>query len=409
MPISTRNSSDLVDSTRSLSEPRSASLAEVEHQAHVDQPHEEAAGANGRGQAEFLRGYKSDSEFLGHSAAKGESTSAGAKGEGISSEDRQRAEAQLTPHLEQRVKDQAALSKWNVNGEGRNQGVVHLLDYANARPSNLSLSKESDVKKQTGLSDEQYAALSKADRSGHRSYTRNQLTDQGKDYKLTHDQVNKLVSKGYLEPLSTPELDKANSAVKKAQGELDGLVKNKTDELTKQGVTGKQFGQQLKQFKSSDSSYAAKSEQLSKAKAQAEAVTRYTTQTDQSKKGRLERIANADGKDSLPRGKEIEEGTRIVSGLMNNKENLTATSKKAPSESMTQWRPTGESSQDPNANPATKWKQTVVPPSELKTTATADFKGNGLAVKTWGTLDDPNADVSEQAKKLGISTVMGNS
>ncbi len=49
----------------------------------------------------------------------------------------------------------------------------------------------------------------------------------------------------------------------------------------------------------------AKDKELSDAKAKEDAVTHYRTTTDQSKKGRLERIANADGKENLPRGKEI--------------------------------------------------------------------------------------------------------
>jgi hypothetical protein len=38
-----------------------------------------------------------------------------------------------------KAEEQAALGKWNLNGDSRNQGLVHLLDYSHARPArNLS-------------------------------------------------------------------------------------------------------------------------------------------------------------------------------------------------------------------------------------------------------------------------------
>ncbi len=41
-----------------------------------------------------------------------------------------------------KAEEQAALGKWNLNGDSRNQGLVHLLDYSHARPPrNLSSGK----------------------------------------------------------------------------------------------------------------------------------------------------------------------------------------------------------------------------------------------------------------------------
>jgi hypothetical protein len=420
LPVSAFHSGHETYSSPSVSESRAPS--EVEHVSHVNQPHEEAANTSGGAQMEFLKGYRNDAEFLGNSSAEAEGNSHEASSTishsnsepgplpSASQQPRElrsvpgdrnlkftAAKQQLQPHFEQRKTDQEALSKWNTNGQGRNQGVVHLLDYGYARPSNLSLGNKKDVMKQNGLSGEQYDALSKADHEGRGSFTHHGLTDPNKDYKLTNDQVKGLVKNKYLEPVETPERKNAQGEVQKAQEELEGLIKQKTAELKNAGVKGKEFGNQLNEFKKTDPSYLAKDKQLNDAKSKEDAVTHYRTTSDESKRGRLERIANAGGKDSLERGKEIEDGTHIVSGLM-NQENLKNAQKKDPPASLQGWQRTGEG----------KWKEQEIPQSELKHTVSADFEGNGLAVKTWGTLDDPNADPSEHAGNLGISTLMGS-
>jgi hypothetical protein len=403
------SSIELAGSSHAASEAKATSRTETSSRANQNQPQAESSEANDSARTEALH---ENASLYGNSSSTRESTSSEEGESSVDSNpiDRESAKTALGSHIQQRVSDQASLSKWNVNGEGRNQGVVHLLDYAHARPSNLSLGKKDDVKKQTGLSDEQYDALSNADRSGKRSFTRQGLTNANGDYKLSDDQIDKLESKGYLEKLPTPAQQKADDAVKKSQGELDGLVKNKSNELKNAGVKGKDLGNQLNQYKETDSNYKAKLKEVDDAKSNARNVARYTTKSDVSKKGRLDRLASADGGGKIPRGKEIEQGTRIVSGLMQNSKPLNAKTSE-PSKSIKQWQATGEKSRNPDAKrPGTEvnsWKERDVPPSELKTTASADFKGDGLTVKTWGTLDDPGTNLDEHAHNLGISTVMG--
>ncbi|MEO6910494.1 MAG: hypothetical protein ABI158_06185 [Edaphobacter sp.] len=319
----------------------------------------------------------------------------------------------LKGHLEQRVKDLAALSKWNINAEGRNQGLVHLLDYAYARPSSLSVTPEATVKSQTKLNDSQYRMLSGLNDPTKAGISHEILTTEKREYKFTEQQLVLLVSKGYLEVIETPAMRAAKNEVAKLDSELKQLATAKQGQLVSSGVTGKAIGVQLAAYKSTDAIYRLKVGQLTAAESKANALTTYMTKSDMSKRGRLGLIATAGGLGSIERGKEIEKGTEIITRLMTGSA-PTQTSITYPTRNMILWQPTGGLSKNPypnaKAGPGTKaWHEVDTPPSGLKSTASGEFKGSGLTVKVWGVLDDPSVNLATHAKNLGISTVMGGS
>lgn len=43
----------------------------------------------------------------------------------------------LSAHIGQKAQEQKILDQWNTNAQGRNQGLVHLVDYSYARPTRL--------------------------------------------------------------------------------------------------------------------------------------------------------------------------------------------------------------------------------------------------------------------------------
>lgn len=73
---------------------------------------------------------------------------------------------QLAPHVDKLVAERKELDKWNLNAEGRNQGLVHIIDYAYAPPprsSNKELSEMLSHKSMTGRQIRQEMGLSTAE------------------------------------------------------------------------------------------------------------------------------------------------------------------------------------------------------------------------------------------------------
>jgi len=309
----------------------------------------------------------------------------------------------LTAHFKQQVTDQKALSKWNINAEGRNQGLVHLLDYAFARPSKLAVSPETDVKSQCGINEMQYHMLSLLDEPSAAPVAREVLTSPARAYKLTEPQLEKLVTKGYFEAFETPEFKLAKQRAETLDAELKQLLLLKRQEILSRHVTGKAIGTELDLYKSTDITYKDKDALCSAAVLELKQKTSYVLARDISKRGRLQRIAESGGVD-IARGKEIETGTKVVTDLIVSTAATNVTSS-APTRALTMWMPTGAQT----ASGRTKWHEVVVPASGLKTTSSGEFKARGLTVKVWGVLDNVPADLNAHAKQLGISTVMGGS
>jgi hypothetical protein len=239
------------------------------------------------------------------------------------------------------------------------------------------------------------------------------LTTPKRAYKFTEQQLELLVTKGYLELIETPALKAARDEVARLDRESKQLVSEKQRELVSSGVTGKAISEQLAAYKTTDATYRLKEGQLGTAKSKANALTTYMTKSDVSKRGRLGLIATAGALGSIERGKEIEKGTETVTKLMTASA-PTQISSAAPTRNMTLWQQTGGLSKNPY--PKAKegpgraaWHEVDTPPSGLKSTASGEFKGSGLTVKVWGVLDDPSVDLATHAKNLGISTVMGGS
>ena len=315
----------------------------------------------------------------------------------------------LTGHFGQRVRDQAALSKWNINAEGRNQGLVHLIDYAYARPSSLSVTPEANVKSQAKLSDMQYHMLSTLDDPSRAGVSHEILTSPTRGYKFSEEQIKLLVAKGYLEVIETPALKAAKDDVVRLEREIEQLATAKRGTIITSGVTGRAISEQLAIYKAGLPEVL----QLAVAKTKANSLTTYMTKSDVSKRGRLGLIATAGGLGSIARGKEIEKGTEIVTGLMTSSA-PTQISSAAPTRNMTLWQQTGGLSKNPypQATPGLgrqAWHEVDTPPLGLKSTASGEFKGSGLTVKVWGVLEDPSVALAGHAKNLGISTVMGGS
>ncbi|MFY0567716.1 hypothetical protein ACN28E_28345 [Archangium lansingense] len=311
-------------------------------------------------------------------------------------------EAQKQPleaHIGKKKEEQKILGdKWNTNGQGRNQGLVHLLDYAYARPNKIDTTPPS-----TKLTDAEKSKLAQGDKAGW----------DGARWKeeLGEKRFTELNDKGYFRKFQTEEgkhfgpngakLNDLSAQHQGAKQKLDDTNKKLSEErnqlkskLEAENVPKKDIGNQMKEFNKTNAT-AKEAEKQKKVYQDLEKELangrRYVLESDTSKKGRLGQIENSA---QLPpgslKGNEIKGGTEAVEKVMAEAKqngNGPKLSENKPTKDMTSYDKIGPG----------QWKEQTTKVEDLKPTHSSDQTAGGLNVKKWGVTEND----------LKLSTVMG--
>lgn len=185
----------------------------------------------------------------------------------------------LNKHLERKLEEQKALAQWNTNARGRNQGLTHILDYAYARPPKQGFEEleantggqpisGKDLKEKHKLTDKQIQQLEKYELE----------KEDGTEKKLlpvsTKDENGKVIK-------TNPENSKQKLNALKAQQKeyIDSLSPEEKKNLGKD-----EKNQELKN-------------QIKEAEKHLADQTAYKVPREESKKGRIEQVETATGKE----------------------------------------------------------------------------------------------------------------
>lgn len=299
----------------------------------------------------------------------------------------------LSQHIGQKAQEQKILDQWNSNAQGRNQGLVHLVDYSYARPPKINTTPPKQ-----GLTPEQMNILKQGDKNG--------WNEQQWKAKLGDKTFNDLNKQGYFSNFAgangvpvganaqkwqqlTGQHQALSGQLGQAQAQLTAERKAYTAQLKQEGVTGKEMGARLKQWEATNPTKQqadSLKSQLDGVQGQMDAQRRYTLASDVSKQGRLAQIEQSAG---LPlgslKGNEIIGGTNAVQNhLSGHPLNPNAISPNKPLDMYVK---------QPNGN----WSLQTVQPQDLAQTYSGKQTVDGLTVAKWG--------LSPEA--LRLSTVMG--
>ncbi|WP_224243487.1 hypothetical protein [Hyalangium gracile] len=302
----------------------------------------------------------------------------------------------LNSHFDRKAQEQAALNQWNTNGAGRNQGLVHLIDYSYARPTKLDATPPN-----LNLTPEQKQTLQKGDKAGWNE------ADWRKN--LGNENFDQLKSKGYFSEFTggdnkmpvgakpqqwqqlTTHHQQLTSQISTAETALKSQRQAYTQQLVAQGVPRKELGPMIKQWEAQN----PQKQQLDTLKtqrtgleSQMDAQRRYTLATDTSKQGRLEQIEQAGGlrPGSLRNGNEIVGGTNAVQQHLR-------THQPFPSSAVDPTRPLEMYVKQQNGS----WALQKFEPHELAATHSGKQTAGGLSIVQWGL----------SPEELKLSTVMG--
>ncbi|WP_224365544.1 hypothetical protein [Hyalangium versicolor] len=302
----------------------------------------------------------------------------------------------LESHFGRKTQEQAALNQWNTNAAGRNQGVVHLIDYAYARPTKFDTTPP-NVK----LTPQQQQALKQGDKLGWNEAQWKQ--------NLGETNFNSLKSKGYFSEFAggdnkvpvganpqrwqqlTTNHQQLSSQISTGEAALKTQRQAYTQQLTAQGVPKKEMGAKIKEWEAQN----PQKQQLDALKAQRTGIEsdmnaqrRYTLASDTSKQGRLEQIEKANGlpPGSLRNGNEIVGGTNAVQQHLQNNAPF-------PANALSPNKPLEMYVKQPDG----KWSLQQVQPQDLATTYSGKQEAGGLSIAQWGL----------SPEELKLSTVMG--
>lgn len=185
----------------------------------------------------------------------------------------------LNKHLERKLEEQKALAQWNTNAQGRNQGLAHILDYAYAKPPKKGFE---ELEANTG-----------------------RQPISGKDLREKHKHTDKDINK-----LEKYELDKEDGTEKKllpvsTKDEKGNIIKT-NPEKSKQDLNAlkaqqKEYIDSLspeeKKNLGKDEKNQELKNQIKEAEKQLADQTAYKVPREESKKGRIEQVETATGKE----------------------------------------------------------------------------------------------------------------
>ncbi len=182
----------------------------------------------------------------------------------------------LKQKLKRKPEEHQALAKWNTNAAGRNQGLVHTLDYAYARPPKSGLEElekntvgqpttAKDLKEKHGITDKQIKNLEK-------------YTSKKED--------------GTEELLPASTRDEKGNVIR-----TDPVAKQQELENLKaaQDAYKANLSPQEKQNLKTDEKFQNIKEQVNEAEKKLGEETAYTVPREESKKGRIKQVEEASG------------------------------------------------------------------------------------------------------------------
>ncbi|MGE5493599.1 MAG: hypothetical protein ACM31P_20265 [Actinomycetota bacterium] len=280
----------------------------------------------------------------------------------------------LEPHVAKLAAERKELDKWNLNADGRNQGLVHIIDYAYAPPPKTQNAQLSELlahrsmtgkalRREMGLDTSAFGELQKKDLMSGESEKQPMLTKAGRKLQQNYDDV--------VSRMSTM-----------MGGALDKKAMAQTSEYKWLGEQKNYLTQDIRD------------------------ETIYSLKPDDSKKGRLPLVAKSAGLPSFktaatPHGSEIIGVTQELERLRGDK----SLSKTTPEPSKGGTYTAKESwvkAPDKNPNGTTHWelqRNVTIPNTAVSEKVATDSNGAKLQVVRWGTAPG----------KEKFSTVMGGS
>lgn len=295
----------------------------------------------------------------------------------------------LSGHVDKLRSERASLDKWNLNGEGRNQGLVHVVDYAHARPATSVKGKYGSLEN-TNLEDtigrgaasgedirEKLLAKGVAEKDFGKFASAN-LTPTRKDGGAGARVTRPKETDDEQTTASLADIDAAIAAAKKEMSDAINLVPGKDRGAWRTGA-GAPFGKKI-----------ADLEQLALDRSM------YTVPREDSKKGRVQTVERAMG--AAPgayAGNEINQVTGALDTLSTSVTPTTTTKDGSNTLNLgQQWGKAG-----PTATGGTAWtkQDTSIQDVSSSTSFTAGGPAQKVKAHKWG----PSATTEK------YSTVMG--
>ena len=299
--------------------------------------------------------------------------------------------ADLSGHVDKLAGERKSLAKWNNNGDGRNQGLVHVVDYAHARPAASVKGKYGALEEGSNLEDTigrgalpGSAIAEKLSTKGVASKDFSKFADanlsplrkdDGKGARLTRsEETDSDETRGEL-----ADIDKAIADAKKEKANAIQIVP-----LKDRGAWAKKEG-------------LAFTNKIARLEKLALDRTMYTVPREESKKGRVQTVERAmDAAPGAYKGDEINQVTNALDTLKGapTSASTTKTQNGAPKNLGQQLGKVGT-----NTNGRAKWDMVDTTINDVSSSSTMVGGSDAQKVKahTWG----PTVD-SEK-----YSTVMG--
>lgn len=320
-----------------------------------------------------------------------------------------RGDDDMRAMAEKRAQEQTALEKWNVNAEGRNQGLVHLVDYTAARPmAHLGdlAPDDQEILRRTDT-----APSSGADLVDRLSGGRKQFEQLKKGGKLVPD----VDGEGRPLGLSDEASDELSAAVRRIDaldepiGTLGRRIGNVSREIAQAEKEWKGI-QDEEQKREAGAALAERRRHCDELKAERARLTkerqvlaervddlsRWRIGREESKSGRMKAMG-------IPKGREVLDGTQRVLDLLAEPEIQV----RAPDREIDGMRRVQDDDR-------VRWEPARLGIDQLSDTATAQVEGDGMRVHMWGVLprdhvEDPKWDDVKDSMRISTVIPMGSS
>lgn len=258
--------------------------------------------------------------------------------------------AALTGHVDTLAKERVELSKWNLNAEGRNQGLVHIIDYGFAPPPKTQNRQLSQV-------------------MAHKSMSGRQLREH---FGMSTEDFTAFASKEGLVASDT----KSSSKLKGQWSSLDSRMKSTMSSSSDKKATGLSSEYKGMAFAKKGLEEDVRDRQF------------FTLPVDDSKKGRIklaEKSAGLGGHESFKskHQSEIIGVTQELDRLSREPSTVaTSTPSKGGTFQSTGWAKTGEKT----ASGVAKWaiRTQQLPNTAESTSLKTTSNGSDLRVEKWG-------------------------
>lgn len=269
----------------------------------------------------------------------------------------QRAQA-LAPHVDKLNVERTELAKWNINGQGRNQGLTHIIDYAYAPPPRNK--------------DSGHAQL-----LAHSSMTGKAIREK---LGMSSDDFNKISRKDLMQGNLTPKGQRLLQHQQNLSKRMDSMMSGTTDEGEKKRIGMSSEYQALRRDKAALDPHIRDQ-------------TFYTSECDTSKQGRIQQVEKSAGLSSSesfktpspsnPHGSEIVGVTKELDRLSSH---AATTEKVTPAKGGTVDIDT-HVKVGTNPNGTSKWefqKGVTVPNTATSSKLETDSHSSKLRVEKWG-------------------------